>query len=203
MYTFEIFLTIYLWLVLLIQNSCLFFPTLSYSLLQDKHKAWEREDNPVKGSSIMKNFPSSLSVIARIRCLDLWLCRLRKSKTDCSSSGAAEMVELRCAFQVIQSFREKRKRRLTTCGLIPDSCQIPLTNVRYFRILSTCSNVVGVFSVPMFHIVPYSFRFVATDFIISYFAKAGTAIGCKKWHWITCRLQSDYFREQWQHSIEW
>ena len=167
--------------MLLIQILLFTFPTLSYSLLQDKHKAWERADNPVKGSSIMKNFPSSLSVIARIRSLDLWLCRLRKSKTDCSSSGAAEMVELRCAFQVIQSFREKRKRRLTTCGLIPDSCQIPLTNVRQFWILSTCSNVVGVFCA----VVPYSFRFVATDFIISYFAKAGTALGCKKWHWMT------------------
>ena len=100
-----IFMAGYCWYRILL----FIFPTLSYSLLQDKHKAWERADNPVKGSSIMKNFPSSLSVIARIRSLDLWLCRLQKSKTHCSSSGAAEMVELRCAFQVIQSKRERGK----------------------------------------------------------------------------------------------
>ena len=85
------------------------------------------------------------------------------------------MVELCCACQVIQSKREKRKRRLTTC-LIPDSCLILLKNVRHCRILSIMLLVFFV----QFHVVPFSFRFVATDFIMSYLAKAGAALGCKK-----------------------
>ena len=97
------------------------FQTLTIiTLLQDKHKTWATEAKPVNGTSVIKNSPSSPSVIARILCLDVWLRGLQKSKTDCSSSGRAEMVELRCDCQVIQSKREKRKRRLTTCGLIPD-----------------------------------------------------------------------------------
>ena len=91
---------------------------------------------------VVVSWKTSQAVLVSLHAYGLLICDFAACLFR---TGAAEMEELRCPFQVIQSFREKRKRRLTTCGLTPDSCQIPLTNVRYFRILSTCSNVVGVF----------------------------------------------------------
>ena len=93
-----------------------------------------------KGSSVMKNFPSSLSVIARIRFFDLWLCGLQKSKTDCSSSGAAVMVELRRfpGHSMLSRKEEKEIVHLPHSSFLSDSFK---EHSVFCRILPTCSNV--------------------------------------------------------------
>ena len=168
----------------------LFFQHWAVTLLQEKHKTWEREDNPVNDTSVMKNIPSSLRVIARILCLDVWL-RGAEIQDRLLSSGRAETVELRCDCQVIQSKREKRKRRLTTC-LIPDSCQIPLKNVQYCRILSTMFFAFfGKFSI-LFHIAFIN----AADLTVSHLTKEVTALACNSIEWCSSDW-GDFHRLSW------
>ena len=127
----------------------LFFEHWAITLLQEKHKTWEREDNPVNDTSVMKNIPSSLSVIAPIVCLDVW--RRNPRPIALFRSRRDGRIALR-----LPSHSEQTRKEEKEIDHLPHSRFLSDSSQECSVLSNSFNNVFRIFW-QVFHFVPYSF----------------------------------------------